>query len=88
MRPAPVGFAAHRGEAPVEEELAGARLLQERAVDREQDDERRRHVDRRAEDAFERLVEEARHARHVVAAVLPLAGQPRAHERIREERAR
>ncbi len=53
-------LAAHRREAEVEEELAGARLLQERAVDREQDDQRRRHVDRRAEDAFERLVHEAR----------------------------
>ena len=80
-------LAAHRGEAPVEEELAGARLLQERAVDREQDDERARDVDRGAEDPLERLVEESRQARDVVAAVRPLAGQPRPGERVGDESA-
>ena len=79
-------LAAHRGEAPVQEEAPRARLLQERAVDREQDDERRRHVDRGPEDAFERLVEETRQARDVVAAVRPLAGEPRADERVGDER--
>ncbi len=78
-------LAAHRREAPVQEELAGARVLQERAVDREQDDERRRDVDRGAEDAFERLVQESRQARDVVAAVRPLAGQPRSDECVGEE---
>ena len=83
--PGPAVLAAHRGEAPVEEELARARVLQERAVDREQDDERRRDVDRGAEDPLERLVQEAREARHVVAAVRPLARQPRSEESVGEE---
>src|SRR5262249_46870541 len=78
-------LAAHRGEAEVEEELAGARMLQERAVDREQDDQRRRYLDRGAENAFERLVKEARHARYVVAAVRPLTRQPRTRESVGEK---
>ena len=78
-------LATHRGEAEVEEELAGTRLLQERAVDREQDDQRRRHVDRRAENAFERLVHEPGEARHVVAAMRPLPREPRARESVGDE---
>src|SRR5207245_2628630 len=49
-------LAAHRREREVDVELAGAGVLQERAVDGEQDDQRRRNVDRDAVDAFQRHV--------------------------------
>ena len=78
-------LAAHRGEAEIEEELARAGMLQERAVDREQNDERRRHLDRRAEDTFERLIQKSRHAGQVVASMRPLPGQPRTDEGVDEE---
>ena len=42
----------HDGERPVDEEGARARLLEHRAVDREQDDVGRRDVERHAEHSF------------------------------------
>ena len=76
---------AERGEREIEEELARARELQERAVDREEDDQRRRHVDRGAEDALERHVHRADEPADVVAAVAPGIGQVRPEHRVREE---
>ena len=78
-------LAAHRREREVEEELARARVLQERAVDREQDDQRRGHVDGDAEDALERHVEDADQAADLVALVRPWRRQPRAGERVDDE---
>ena len=49
-----VGLVAHQRHREVDEEFSGAGMLQERAVDREQDDQRGRHVDRNAENALER----------------------------------
>ena len=49
--------------------LPGARCAEDRAVDGEQDDVARRHVERHAEDALERHVDRADDAREVVAAM-------------------
>jgi hypothetical protein len=78
-------LAAHRREREVEIELSGARELQERAVDREQDDQRRRDVDGDAEDPLERHVHHADQAREVVALVRPRRGQERPGERVGDE---
>ena len=82
------GLAAHRGEREVDEELARAGVLQEGAEDREQNDERRRDVDRDAEDAFERHVERAGETRDVVALVRPRRRQVAARRARRRETAR
>ena len=78
-------LAAERREREVEEELAGAGELEERAVDREENDERRRHVDRGAEDALERHVHHTDEPADVVAAVAPRVRQVRPEHRVREE---
>jgi hypothetical protein len=79
------GLAAHRRERKVDEELAGVRVLQERAEDREQDDQRRRHVDGRAEDAFQRHVHVPDQPADLVTLVRPGRRQPGAGERIEDE---
>jgi hypothetical protein len=62
---------AHERHGEVDEELSGAGMLQERTVDREQDDQRRRDIDRNAENALQRDKEMADELRNVVAAVRP-----------------
>ncbi len=52
--PGAVRLAAHQRQREIDEEFSRAGLLKERAEDREQDDQRRRHIDRDAKDAFER----------------------------------
>jgi hypothetical protein len=79
------GLAAEEREGEVEEELARAGVLQESAVNGEEDDERGRDVDRDAEDAFERHVHVADEARDVVAAMRPRRRQPRADEGVEQE---
>ena len=87
------GIAAPRQRhREVEEELPGARSLEHRAVQAEQDDVRDRDVERHAVDALERHVEIADEARQVVAAMRD-AGEadrrePRARHRVREKRRR
>ena len=78
-------LAAHRREREVDIELAGARVLQEGAVDREQDDQRRGDVDGDAEDALERHVQDADQAADLVALVRPRRRQVRAGERVGDE---
>ena len=71
-RPAGPGARArapHRRHRPVDEERAGAGVLEHRAVDREQDDVGRGDVERHAEDALERHVERADQPLDAVAAV-------------------
>ena len=82
------GLAAHRREREVDEELAGARVLQEGAEDREQDDQRRRHVDRDAVDALQRHVHHADQAADLVALVRPRRRQVGPAQRIGDERRR
>ncbi len=60
-------------------------MLQERAVDREHDDQGRGHVDRHAEDAFERDEEVPDQAREIVAAMGPGRRQVRPQHRIGDE---
>ena len=69
VRPGRRPRAAERREADVEEELAGAGVLEHGAVDREQDDVGRRDVERDAEDALGAHDERRRQPRQVVAAV-------------------
>ncbi|MCX7147303.1 MAG: hypothetical protein NT042_14170 [Sulfuritalea sp.] len=76
---------AHGGEGEVDIELARPGILQECAVDGEQDDQRRRDVDRRAEDAFERHEHVPDQALQVVAAVRPWCWQMRAEQGIGDE---
>jgi hypothetical protein len=70
------------GHRPVDEEAAGAAVLEDRTEDREQDDVRGGDVQRHAEHALERHVDGADDARRRVAAV----GDQRQPDRI-EERA-
>ena len=72
------GLPAHRGERKVDEEFPGAGILQHGAVDGEQNDERRRDVDRRAEDALERHVQVTHESRYLVSLVRPRRRQIRA----------
>ena len=83
-----VRLAAHQRQREVDEELAGAGLLQERAIDREQDDQRRRDVDRDAENAFQGDEEVADQPRQVVAAMGPGRRQMRTEHRIGDEQHR
>ena len=83
-----VRLAAHQRQREIDEELAGAGLLQERAVDREQDDQRRRDVDRDAEDALQRDEQMPDQPRQVVAAMGPGRRQMRAEHRIGDEQQR
>ena len=83
VRPALFGLPPIDGEREVDEELAGAGLRQERAVDREQDDERRRHVDRDAEDALERDVQVPDEPGDIVAAMRPGRRQIRPDHRVK-----
>jgi hypothetical protein len=64
-------LAAHRCERKVDEKLAGARKLEERAVDRKQDDERGGNIHGHAEDALERHVHMSGEPGDVVTAVGP-----------------
>ncbi len=80
-------LAAEEGERKIEEEPARPRVLQERAVDGEEDDQCRGHVDRGAEDALERHEHVADQPRDVVAAVRPWRGQVRAGEGVGDEAA-
>ena len=66
-----VGLVAHQRHGKIDEEFSGAGMLQERAIDREQDDERGRHVHRNAENALQRDEEMADELRNVIAAVRP-----------------
>ena len=86
--PGAVRLAAHQGQREVDEEFAGAGMLQERAIDREQDDQRRRDVDGDAENAFQRNEEMTDQARQVVAAMGPGRRQMRAQHRIGDEEQR
>jgi hypothetical protein len=79
------GLAAHRGEREIDEELARTRMHEERAVDGEQDDQRRGDVHRRAVDAFQRHVHVADQARQLVALVGPRRRQVGAEEGVRHE---
>ena len=63
-------------------------MLQERAIDREQDDQRRRNIDRDAENAFQRDEEMADQPRQVVAAMGPWRRQMRPEHRIGDEQHR
>ena len=83
--PGGIAPAAHRREREVDEELAGARVLQERAVDGEQDDQRRGNGDRRAVDALERHVHVADEPRQLVALVGPRRRQEGAEEGVEQE---
>ena len=83
-----VRLAAHQRQREIDEEFAGAGLLQERAVDREQDDQRRRHIDRDAENAFQRDEEMADEPRQVIAAMRPGRRQMRPEHRIGDEEQR
>ena len=60
---------AHRRHRPVDEEAAGAGALEDRTVDREQDDVGRGDIERHAEDALERHVERADETVELVAAM-------------------
>ena len=66
-----VGLVAHHRHREVDEEFSRAGMLQERAVDREQDDQRGRDVDRDAEYALERDEQVADELADVEAAVGP-----------------
>ncbi len=81
-----VRLAAHQRHGKIDEEFSGAGMLQEGAVDGEHDDQARRHVDRDAEDAFERDEEMADEAREVVAAVGPGRRQMGTEQRIGDEK--
>ena len=83
-----VGLVAHQRHREIDEEFSGAGVLQERAVDREQDDQRRRHIDRHAEDAFQRDEQMADQLADVEAAVGPRLRQIRPEIRIGDERKR
>src|SRR5438552_3695586 len=78
-------LAAHRREREVDVELAGARVLQERAVDSEQDDQRRRNVDRDAVDAFQRHVHVPDEPGNLVALVGPGRRQGGPEDRVQQE---
>src|SRR5919198_1477355 len=80
-----VGAPAHGAEGEVDEELAGARVLQHGAEDGEQDDQARGDVDRRAEDALELHVEMADQAVHLVAGMRPRRRQMVAEQRVEQE---
>jgi len=67
--PAPPPDGADRGHRPLEEKFSGAGRTEDRTVNREQDDVARRHVERYAENPFERHVDRADDAREVVAAM-------------------
>ena len=85
VRPALVGLPPIAENGEVDVELAGAGKLQERAVDGEQDDQRRGNADRRAVDAFQRHVHVADQARNLVVLVRPGRRQDFAEERIEQE---
>ncbi len=76
----------HHGEREVDEELARAGCLKDRAVHGEEDDEGRAHVDRCAEDAFHRHRHVPHQAIERIASMRPGRGQPRPDEGIRDER--
>ena len=80
-----VGLVAHQRHREIDEEFSGAGMLQERAVDREQDDQRRRHVDRNAEDAFQRDEQVADNLVDLEAAVRPRLRQIRPEIGVGEE---
>ena len=83
-----VGLVAHQRHREVDEELAGAGMLQERAVDREQDDQRGRDVDRNAENALERDEQMADELADVEAAMRPGRRQIGTGKRIGDEQER
>ena len=83
-----VRLSAHQGQREIDEELAGAGLLQECAIDGEQDDQRRRHVDRDAENAFQRNEEVTDQTGQVVAAMGPGRRQIRTEHRVGDEQQR
>ena len=78
-------FSSHRGEGKVDVELAGARKLEERAVDRKQDDQRGRDIHGDTENAFERHIHVAGEPRDVIAAVCPRLRQIRTDHRVDDE---
>ena len=81
----------HQRQRPVDEERAGARRFEHRAVDREQDDVGGRDVERHAEDPFERHVERADQPIERIAAMREQrqadAIEPRPGHRVAEEAA-
>jgi hypothetical protein len=83
-----VGLVPHERHRKIDEELARPGMLQERAIDREQDDQRGRHVDGNAENALERDEQMADELRDVVAAMRPWRGQIGAGKRVRHEQDR
>ena len=83
-----VRLVTHDRHGEVDEEFSGAGMMQERAIDREQDDQRGRHVDRDAEDAFERDEEVPNELTDVEAAMRPWRRQIRPGERIGDEQQR
>ena len=86
--PGAVRLAAHQGEREVDEEFSGAGMQQERAIDREQDDQRGGDVDRDTENTFQRDEEMADQPRQVVAAMGPGRRQMRSQHRIGNEEQR
>jgi hypothetical protein len=81
-----IGLAAHGGEREIDEEIAGAGAIEKGAVDREQDDQRRRHVDRHAEDALQRDEEVTDQARDVISAMGPGRRQVRPDHGVDDEK--
>ncbi len=83
-----VGRPSHQRHREVDEELAGAGLLQERAEDREQHDQGCGYVDRDAEDAFQRDEQMSDQRVQPVAAVIPGWRKPGPGPRIGDEQKR
>ena len=79
------GLAPHGGEREVDIELARARVLQESAEDREQDDQRRRHIHGDAVDALQGHVHHPHQAADLVALVGPRRRQVGSEQGIGDE---
>ena len=80
--------APHRCKREIDEKLSSPGMGEKRAVDRKQNNERRGHVHRHAENSLERDEEVADETRDIVAAMCPRLRQIGAQHRVGDEQDR